>query len=86
MFWLIMDRHIARMRGTYKVGRDGERGRNRTDNLKIKSLLLCQLSYAPQNHDPAIHNAPRRVNPSEALAPVLQGLSATGPCNAGRFA
>ena len=27
--------------------RDGERGRNRTFNLLIKSQLLCQLSYAP---------------------------------------
>jgi hypothetical protein len=26
----------------------GERGRNRTYNLVIKSHLLCQLSYAPQ--------------------------------------
>ena len=25
----------------------GERGRNRTYNLVIKSHLLCQLSYAP---------------------------------------
>ena len=25
----------------------GERGRNRTYNLLIKSQLLCQLSYAP---------------------------------------
>jgi hypothetical protein len=25
----------------------GERGRNRTSNLLIKSQLLCQLSYAP---------------------------------------
>jgi hypothetical protein len=25
----------------------GERGRNRTFNLLIKSQLLCQLSYAP---------------------------------------
>jgi hypothetical protein len=28
-------------------GKDGERGRNRTFNLLIKSQLLCQLSYAP---------------------------------------
>jgi hypothetical protein len=27
--------------------RVGERGRNRTYNLLIKSQLLCQLSYAP---------------------------------------
>jgi hypothetical protein len=31
-----------------KMGNDiGERGRNRTFNLLIKSQLLCQLSYAP---------------------------------------
>ncbi len=30
-----------------KVHGDGERGRNRTFNLLIKSQLLCQLSYAP---------------------------------------
>jgi hypothetical protein len=30
--------------------RDGERGRNRTYNLLIKSQLLCQLSYASTNH------------------------------------
>jgi integrase len=29
------------------VEEDGERGRNRTYNLLIKSQLLCQLSYAP---------------------------------------
>jgi hypothetical protein len=28
--------------------KDGERGRNRTSNLLIKSQLLCQLSYAPE--------------------------------------
>src|ERR1051326_3614333 len=28
-------------------GSDGERGRNRTFNLLIKSQFLCQLSYAP---------------------------------------
>ena len=28
---------------------DGERGRNRTYNLLIKSQLLCQLSYASTN-------------------------------------
>ena len=27
--------------------KSGERGRNRTFNLLIKSQLLCQLSYAP---------------------------------------
>jgi hypothetical protein len=31
-------------------GLGGERGRNRTFNLLIKSQLLCQLSYAPFNN------------------------------------
>ena len=30
------------------VFESGERGRNRTYNLLIKSQLLCQLSYAPE--------------------------------------
>lgn len=30
-----------------RLKRNGERGRNRTFNLLIKSQLLCQLSYAP---------------------------------------
>ena len=32
--------------------KDGERGRNRTFNLLIKSQLLCQLSYAPADGNP----------------------------------
>jgi hypothetical protein len=32
-----------------ELKRFGERGRNRTFNLLIKSQLLCQLSYAPIN-------------------------------------
>ena len=32
-----------------QILKDGERGRNRTYNLLIKSQLLCQLSYAPGN-------------------------------------
>ena len=35
-----------RERGVGNIG-IGERGRNRTFNLLIKSQLLCQLSYAP---------------------------------------
>ena len=34
--------------GLCKWLKDGERGRNRTFNLLIKSQLLCQLSYAPE--------------------------------------
>jgi hypothetical protein len=38
----------ARVRVSPAVAvKDGERGRNRTYNLLIKSQLLCQLSYAP---------------------------------------
>jgi hypothetical protein len=33
--------------GRIFAGDSGERGRNRTYNLLIKSQLLCQLSYAP---------------------------------------
>jgi hypothetical protein len=33
--------------GATKSVLSGERGRNRTFNLLIKSQLLCQLSYAP---------------------------------------
>ena len=33
--------------GVMKTEGLGERGRNRTFNLLIKSQLLCQLSYAP---------------------------------------
>lgn len=34
-------------KGACLLGKNGERGRNRTYNLLIKSQLLCQLSYAP---------------------------------------
>ena len=34
--------------GLQVAEKNGERGRNRTFNLLIKSQLLCQLSYAPQ--------------------------------------
>lgn len=37
----------CRRAGLFWIERDGERGRNRTYNLLIKSQLLCQLSYAP---------------------------------------
>jgi hypothetical protein len=33
--------------GLQAIENIGERGRNRTFNLLIKSQLLCQLSYAP---------------------------------------
>jgi hypothetical protein len=37
----------SRMKAGFAREEDGERGRNRTFNLLIKSQLLCQLSYAP---------------------------------------
>jgi integrase-like protein len=39
------------------VEKNGERGRNRTFNLLIKSQLLCQLSYAPFNNLQVVRNA-----------------------------
>ena len=39
--------HRPRTKTEQSVGKNGERGRNRTFNLLIKSQLLCQLSYAP---------------------------------------
>ena len=55
---------------TLAVKVSGERGRNRTFNLLIKSQLLCQLRYAPaqkgrlQNgeHDYSIVPEPRRAS------------------------
>ena len=37
----------CRLKATNLFRMSGERGRNRTYNLLIKSQLLCQLSYAP---------------------------------------
>jgi hypothetical protein len=42
-------------------GLDGERGRNRTFNLLIKSQLLCQLSYAPVMQWKGKMNASRKT-------------------------
>ena len=41
-----MEWNLRRDRQRRRKG--GERGRNRTYNLLIKSQLLCQLSYAPE--------------------------------------
>jgi hypothetical protein len=40
-------KHSAQISEPQIIGSGGERGRNRTFNLVIKSHLLCQLSYAP---------------------------------------
>ena len=44
----------------------GERGRNRTYNLLIKSQLLCQLSYAPARE--IWHLAPLAQAPKNSIA------------------
>src|ERR1039458_6081705 len=49
----------------------GERGRNRTFNLLIKSQLLCQLSYAPALEDYCDYSIPRRF--VTRIAQVLRG-------------
>jgi integrase len=41
------ERETASLQAIVDAGDSGERGRNRTYNLLIKSQLLCQLSYAP---------------------------------------
>jgi hypothetical protein len=50
----------------------GERGRNRTSNLLIKSQLLCQLSYAPIREELRAGLSPIEVPPSklEPLRPA----------------
>ena len=51
----------------------GERGRNRTFNLLIKSQLLCQLSYAPlkslgaESITYAEYTVPYRTRPMHAV-------------------
>ena len=42
-----VDSHRYQFRQDIGKEGGGERGRNRTFNLLIKSQLLCQLSYAP---------------------------------------
>ena len=50
--------------------KDGERGRNRTFNLLIKSQLLCQLSYAPEREIAAWRI---RIIASRAVRTLHQG-------------
>src|SRR5262249_47252061 len=45
----------------------GERGRNRTFNLLIKSQLLCQLSYAPFAYWKALRKDSKRLASQENL-------------------
>src|SRR2546425_10244301 len=45
--WLSRLTDCKQIASPVKSLKNGERGRNRTFNLLIKSQLLCQLSYAP---------------------------------------
>jgi hypothetical protein len=57
------------------VETDGERGRNRTYNLLIKSQLLCQLSYAPT----ACSNVGTNFNYIITFCGVLRAQSRCSP-------
>src|SRR3981081_1996959 len=51
-----LQNHLQRFRRPFEerphlIEKVGERGRNRTFNLLIKSQLLCQLSYAPEGEN-----------------------------------
>jgi hypothetical protein len=51
------------------IRKAGERGRNRTYNLLIKSQLLCQLSYAP-----TVGNLAGRTNENYSIPnPIFAG-------------
>ena len=69
-------------------GLDGERGRNRTFNLLIKSQLLCQLSYAPLNSlgaesiTYADYTVPYRTRPMHAV-PAKFPTCVTKSCEEG---
>ena len=62
-------------------GPGGERGRNRTYNLVIKSHLLCQLSYAPSGVGwldrgcVAEDDSPRRLARSASMSVARTRLS-----------
>jgi hypothetical protein len=47
----------------------GEPGRNRTFNLQIKSLLLCQLSYGPTSHVGKGHGVAACRNTNQSSLP-----------------
>ena len=59
-------------------GISGERGRNRTFNLLIKSQLLCQLSYAPFPEDERTRSAGCALN----IAVPSRGCQAVASCPA----
>ena len=54
----------------------GERGRNRTFNLLIKSQLLCQLSYAPSAAGQAAAVRRKGKNSTAVTLVGLQGARA----------
>ena len=73
------------------LAKSGERGRNRTYNLLIKSQLLCQLSYAPTvcgkvgtNSDYTIRCASSwaRLRLSFAISPDAFSIYGRGPGDA----
>jgi hypothetical protein len=67
----IRDRQISCSPGRSKLLKiNGERGRNRTFNLLIKSQLLCQLSYAPfaLESKEGLHGRHPQCNTRETLA------------------
>ena len=53
----------------------GERGRNRTFNLLIKSQLLCQLSYAPDDWRPKDCGGTVERTALGCASPVLSALT-----------
>jgi hypothetical protein len=53
-----------------RVKKGGERGRNRTFNLLIKSQLLCQLSYAPGDENR--HLSQERADDCCCFSPVIR--------------
>ena len=53
--------HLRDFNSRYVIDFRGERGRNRTYNLVIKSHLLCQLSYAPAVVEWKLDASPRRA-------------------------
>jgi hypothetical protein len=58
---------------------DGERGRNRTYNLLIKSQLLCQLSYAPDAGINERMPAPQRLARANFSIVALRARKPSSP-------
>ncbi len=61
------------------IEKGGERGRNRTYNLLIKSQLLCQLSYAPEcGSNLRVVEWPCQSAQSRASYPGVSGCASAG--------